>query len=111
MSKYNDMKEHYEKRIEDLCKEVEHYRDRYLNGSLKYTESVLETERKYNAALGKIELYKELINKFYGEHSLTTDTMFMFEGKLYRPANFDLHREPREPDTLTVEFVAVPEDI
>ena len=118
MGKYNDMKEFYDKRIVELTEERDHYRERYIQQCREYREFERRQIGKHNkvldnyhAALGKIEMYKEFLNRLYGEHSLTTDTMFIFEGKQYRPTEFDLHREKGEPDRLTVEFVAIPMDI
>ena len=94
MSKYNDMCEQYEKRIEQLQKDVEFWRDRRL-------------EDAYEIALnkGKIETYEKSLSKLLGEKSDTTDSLFMFEGNLYRATSFSLDREEGERDRLSVDFV------
>lgn len=96
MSKYNDMREHYEKRIEQLQKDERFWRDRKL-------------EDAYEIALnkGKIETYEKILSKLLDEKSDATDSLFMFEGNLYRATSFSLDREEHRPDNLTVEFVRV----
>ena len=96
MSKYDEMKEHYEKRVEDLKKEVEHWRDKYIEAA----------RTKYSDA-AKIEMYEKVLNKLFDGPSKNTDEIIRFEGKTYRTHSFSLNREPNCSDTLTVECVSV----
>lgn len=95
MSKYDEMQAFYEKHIEELKHEVEFWRDRSLNNSCKALECA-----------GQVELYEKIFDKILGERVSGTDEIFMFETRAYRPRSFTLNRNPGEPDTLDVEFVA-----
>lgn len=95
MSKYDEMQVFYEKRIEELKLEVEHWQDRSFNSSDKALECA-----------GQVALYEKIFDKLLGERAPETDTIFIFEGKCYKPRSFTLNRNPGEPDTLDVEFVA-----
>lgn len=96
MSKYDDMKEFYEKRIASLEKTADHWRDR-----------VIDDAYKCSALNAKCDLYESILNKLLGEGNTRTDATVIFEGKVYRTRSFSLERNPDEPDTLTVECVRV----
>lgn len=95
MRKYDEMKAYYDKRIEELRHDVQFWRDKCLiNGSVSGVHTA------------KIEMYEKILNKLLGERNETTDSVFIFEGKCYRPVNFNLNRDLEDhEDTLTVDFV------
>ena len=92
--KYEDMRECLNKRIDRLVDDVDYFRNKWSEG---YIDTV--------SSKTKIELYEAIIDKLLGKQAETTDSVFIFEGKIYRPVNFRLSRGQGEVDTLDVEFV------
>lgn len=94
MSKYDDMKEFYEKLVERSRDDVEHYKK-------SNTEYMIK-----NASLKtKIVLYEKLLSKLFNERTEPTDEVFIFDGNAYIPIEFVLNRDYESADKLTVEFV------
>lgn len=83
-------------RIEALTHDVDFWRDKSL---------INDCEEKVNTEL--VAKYEQIIDKFIDQRKSDTDSVFMFEGKLYRPVDFTLSRTPNELDTLSVEFVGM----
>lgn len=98
--KYEDMKEHYEKRVKELYDQKEHYHDKYIH----------EVCAK-SAKEGKVKTLETVLSKFLGENNNSTDSIFIFEGRCYRPTDFQLNREEHRLDTLSVDFIHVPIDV
>lgn len=92
--KYENMYECLNKRIDGLMNDVDYFRDKWSEGHIDTVSSKT-----------KIELYEAIIDKLLGKQAETTDSVFIFEGKIYRPVNFRLSRGQGEVDTLDVEFV------
>ena len=107
MSKYTEMQAFYEKRIKELTEERDYLRERYDRVAHDSAQKIFENNRKLGIENGKLTVYKEMLKKLMGERANTTDTYFMFEGKVYRAEDYDLHRVEGELDRLTVEFVGV----
>ena len=102
MSKYDDMRASYERRIELLQKDIDYWRDKYID---LHGQLCTRSNR-----IGKMELYEELLNKLLNIEDDVTDSLFKFDGKYYKPVEFTLNRNPDQPDTLTVDFVNYPLD-
>ena len=93
---YEDMKQHYEDRIERLEHDADFWR-----------KKAISRETINNNAL--IKLYEKILNKLLGDNTGKTDELFMFDGAFYKPVDFNLSRTPGSCDTLNVEFVKVGE--
>ena len=91
---YDEMVEFYDKEIERLITERNRWRELYCD-ALK--------------SANKIEFYEAILAKqgILGESSGHTDKIFVFEGKVYKPIEFDMHRSPGRASALDVEFVEV----
>ena len=95
MSKYTEMKEFYEVEIKDLRKAVDYWCSRA--SELGCEKSMLD---------GKVEIYEKVLSKLMDGKTLE-DSVVFFNGQPYKTQSFVLSRNPGEPDTLTVECVAM----
>lgn len=96
MSKYDEMKEFYERRIDELKGEVVFWRNKAM-----YSLNTLASDA------GKIKTYEKILSKLLDSPNKLTDTIVMFEGKSYRITGFNLNHEEGKADTLSVECIRV----
>ena len=101
MSKYSEMVDFYEKRIESLERDVNYWRDRYIE--------IINDHVKHAS---EADIYKSILVKqgILGEQNRYSDETFMFEGKIYRPVSYHLTMEPDRDVELGVDFVRVREE-
>lgn len=97
MSKYTDMVNYYNGRIDELQRDNQFWRNK--------CRSIECNQAKFES---KIDTYKEILRKFLGEKCTTTDSIFIFEGKCFYPVEFTFYRDPDNRETLRVDFVKAP---
>lgn len=97
--KYEKMKDSYHNSTNALRRGLEHYRDDYTREV--HARAFLE---------GKVKTLETVLSKFLGENNNSTDSIFIFEGRCYRPTDFQLNREEHQLDNLRVDFIHVPID-
>lgn len=108
-SKYKDMKDNYERRIEELestshmwktlYSEVHEDRNEWKN---KATSSEINDAF---AAFYKLKTYEKLLNKLLGDPTVHNDEFVVMDGRAYVIGSYTLDHNHGEADTLTVECV------
>ena len=93
MSKYEEMKDFYEKRLAHMEERMDRWRSEAISRG---------NEVHYMKA--KLEVYEKLFRKFLKE-TTNNDEVFIYRGKVYEPISHTLFNDLGSCDKLDVTFV------
>ena len=112
MSKYDDMRAFYERRERELQKDIELWRSRWIdamNEKKEADDKQLAAIEREKFALGKCELYEQLLNKLLGDPTKGTDELLVLNGDIYKMVSYSLDHDPERADLLSVNFIKWPD--